>query len=172
MKTPESDGFAGAAGRCTVMRAETGTYALILRSASRTRVDIGAWGRMYVEPGYYIYVGSAFGTGGVRARVLRHVRRAKTCHWHIDYLTESCTPVAVWHSHERERLEHDWARILCDMSGMSPIKGFGCSDCKCYTHLFQTSAAPDLVHFSAAAAGGIGLWMCPDAAEDAPSHEH
>jgi len=41
-------------------------------------------------PGYYIYIGSAFGPGGVRARMLRHLRADKPKHWHIDYLREFC----------------------------------------------------------------------------------
>ncbi|NIV75661.1 MAG: DUF123 domain-containing protein [Gammaproteobacteria bacterium] len=154
------------------MRAEPGTYALILRNSSATRLHIGALGRIDPEPGYYIYVGSAFGPGGVRARVARHLRRTKACHWHIDYLSGLCSPIAVWYSHGGERLEHEWAQALCDMSAMSAVKGFGCTDCRCHSHLFQTPTTPDVARFSAAATGRIEVWSCPDAAEDASSHEH
>lgn len=99
-------------------------------------------------PGFYIYVGSAFGPGGVRARVLRHCRLAKAKHWHIDYLREFLSPMGACYSYDAMRLEHQWAQVLCDMSGMSSIRGFGCSDCQCHSHLFQTPSMPDPVLFS------------------------
>ncbi|NIP37734.1 MAG: GIY-YIG nuclease family protein, partial [Candidatus Dadabacteria bacterium] len=70
------------------MNSESGTYTLIYRNRSKTRVQVGRLGKIYIQPGYYIYVGSAFGPGGVRARVSRHFRKTKRSHWHIDYLRE------------------------------------------------------------------------------------
>jgi len=129
------------------MNPEPGAYALILRSRSTGKAQIGRWRQVDLELGYYIYVGSAFGPGGVQARVSRHCRLTKSNHWHIDYLREFASPVGAWYSHESNRLEHRWAQVLCEMSGMSSIRGFGCSDCKCHSHLFQTSTAPDLALF-------------------------
>jgi Uri superfamily endonuclease len=40
-------------------------------------------------PGRYIYAGSAYGPGGLKARVSRHMRRAKRSQWHIDQLTKT-----------------------------------------------------------------------------------
>jgi Uri superfamily endonuclease len=68
------------------LREGAGTYALILRSHSKATTQVGRWGRINLETGYYIYIGSAFGPGGVRARVSRHFRKEKRKHWHIDYL--------------------------------------------------------------------------------------
>jgi Uri superfamily endonuclease len=124
------------------MKSEPGTYALILQSASKARVQIGRWRQIGLELGYYIYVGSAFGPGGVRARVLRHCCEAKVKHWHIDYLREHVTPLAAWANYGTERLEHHWAQIFFNMREMTPIQGFGCSDCKCYSHLFHTLTKP------------------------------
>jgi Uri superfamily endonuclease len=125
------------------MKSEPGTYTLILQSASKARVQIGRWRQIHLEPGYYIYVGSAFGPGGVKARVSRHLRTDKPKHWHIDYLREFATPVAAWVSYEAERLEHGWAQFFYEMDGTTPVQGFGCSDCRCYSHLFHTSTKPD-----------------------------
>lgn len=140
------------------MRPEFGTYALILRSDARTRVQIGRWRPIDVEPGYYVYVGSAFGPGGVRARVLRHCRGAKVKHWHIDFLREFAHPLGAWYSHEPEHLEHRWAQILYDIPGFSPVQGFGCSDCRCFSHLYHTVATPDVALFSSIAGGGVQTW--------------
>jgi Uri superfamily endonuclease len=108
-------------------------------------VQIGRWREIDIQPGYYIYVGSAFGPGGVRARVSRHCRTDKPKHWHIDYLREFVILLGVWVSYEPERLEHQWAQALYGLEKMTPIQGFGCSDCRCYSHLFYTVAIPDVI---------------------------
>lgn len=43
--------------------------------------------RRVINPGLYIYVGSAGGRGGLRARLLRHASRSKKPYWHLDWLT-------------------------------------------------------------------------------------
>ena len=140
------------------MKSEAGTYVFILRNRSQVWCQIGRWGKIDLEPGYYLYVGSAFGPGGVQARVLRHCRRTKLKHWHIDYLREFLSPVGVWFTHETIRLEHHWAQILSEMKGFSSIRRFGCSDCTCYSHLFQTSRVPELIPFSTIACVKIESW--------------
>ena len=54
------------------MNAQPGSYALILQADRRRTVRIGRLGQLAVEPGCYVYVGSALGPGGVRARVGHH----------------------------------------------------------------------------------------------------
>ncbi len=124
-----------------------GTYALILRNYSKATIQIGRWGRICVKPGYYSYIGSAFGPGGLRARVSRHLRQEKRKHWHIDYLREFMEPVGAWYTHDRQRLEHIWAQSLSEMDGLISTHGFGCSDCNCDSHLFHapTKSALDQV---------------------------
>lgn len=126
-----------------VIKAEPGTYALILCCPSPVSIQVGRWRKIEIQAGYYVYVGSAFGPGGVRARVSRHLRADKPKHWHIDYLREFATPVAIWVSFELVRLEHRWAKAFYAMEEMSAIEGFGCSDCKCHSHLFYTSTIPN-----------------------------
>jgi Uri superfamily endonuclease len=140
------------------MESKPGTYALVLRSDRSTSTQIGRWGRLNIDPGYYIYVGSAFGPGGVQARVFRHCRKSKSKHWHIDYLREQVDPISAWYSHEPANLEHRWAQILSEMAETSPVKGFGCTDCKCYAHLFSLETAPTLARFMRVVGGPVESW--------------
>ena len=122
----------------------SGTYALVLRSRRSVDARIGRRGRLDVRRGYYVYVGSAFGPGGVRARVSRHCRARKSKRWHIDYLRVFVRPVAVWCSYEPVRLEHRWANALGERAELTPVAGFGCSDCRCAAHLFFAQTLPEL----------------------------
>ncbi len=140
------------------MNSDPGTYALILRSRSKATTQVGRWGQINLEKGYYIYVGSAFGPGGVQARVLRHIRKKKPYHWHIDHLREYLSPVGAWYTHDRKRLEHRWAHFLSGMSGISSVQRVGCSDCNCRSHLFYTSMEPDLAVFSNMVASEVKSW--------------
>lgn len=144
------------------MQSKSGTYALILQSHSNATVQIGRWGVLDVKPGYYIYVGSAFGPGGVRARVSRHFRMEKAKHWHIDYLREFVTPVSAWFSHDTRRLEHEWAQVFHGMRGVSAIQGFGCSDCACDAHLFRSVRAPGFKRLSDHVGGGVEVFKPVD----------
>ena len=47
-----------------MMTAQPGTYALVLASQKTGPVRIGRLGTLELQPGVYIYVGSAFGPGG------------------------------------------------------------------------------------------------------------
>ncbi len=49
-------------------------------------VRIGRRGELRLQPGFYIYLGSALGPGGVRARLALHFRPCTRPHWHLDYL--------------------------------------------------------------------------------------
>ncbi len=46
-----------------------GTYALVLACQKTGRVRIGRLGVLALQPGFYVYVGSAFGSGGLAARL-------------------------------------------------------------------------------------------------------
>lgn len=144
------------------MEAKPGTYVMVLRSRSSSCVEVGRWGLLDIHPGYYLYVGSAFGPGGVRSRVLRHCRESKAKHWHIDYLRELATPVTIWYSHATVHLEHNWAEALNGIKDIMPITGFGCTDCKCATHLFFTLKTPDIDTFSRAVRRKVNSSSCEE----------
>ena len=65
------------------MKPEGGTYALILVCPSKKRVQIGKLGSLEMRRGFYVYVGSALGPGGLRARVAHHQKVSQRPHWHI-----------------------------------------------------------------------------------------
>lgn len=121
-----------------------GSYCLLLFLPRRTRIIVGRLGSFEFKRGYYLYVGSAFGPGGVSARVRRHLVRDKSKHWHIDYLRAETTVKAVWVDIRNGNMEHQWSQSLLKPSAQcGPIHRFGCSDCTCPSHLFHFKRSPD-----------------------------
>ncbi len=113
-----------------------GTYGLGLRLPSDTQIAVGALGTWRFPEGTYLYVGSAWGPGGLRARLGRHLRSSPNLRWHIDYLRAYADPVAVWLAPDTH-LECAWARALSDHPDARIVAPrFGASDCRCPTHLF------------------------------------
>lgn len=119
-----------------------GTYALVLAADLDSKIQVGRLGRLDVRPGFYVYVGSAHGPGGLAGRVFRHVRRGKTLHWHVDHLREVTDLTEVWYTADEHRRECRWATVLLGMNGIVPQEGFGASDCSCRSHLFFFQALP------------------------------
>ena len=125
-----------------------GTYILILRLGKAARIRIGKPGFAEFNHGFYAYVGSAFGPGGLGGRINRHTKVNKPCHWHIDYLRRRCQLTDIWYTVSPIHREHDWARALAETKGASiPIPGFGSSDCHCPSHLVCFVSTPALAVF-------------------------
>lgn len=125
------------------MSRDPGTYALILSSWKRTVIKIGRLGRMRLERGFYLYVGSALGPGGLHARIAHHARHSKRPHWHIDYLRCHTRLDQIWCCRGTARREHVWARAIQELQGASiPLPGFGSSDCDCASHLYFFDRPP------------------------------
>jgi Uri superfamily endonuclease len=130
------------------LQSTPGTYALILSAAADHLIQIGRLGQLYVHTGFYIYVGSAFGPGGVRARIAHHCRRAARPHWHIDYLRLVASLTALWYTYDTLCREHQWAEVLQRTRGVSiPLQRFGASDCTCASHLYFLSTRPSWYAF-------------------------
>lgn len=118
------------------MLPKPGTYALILLSRSQDVVQIGKLGLLQLKPGYYIYIGSAFGPGGVKARILHHKSISKRPRWHVDYLRAVTSVQEFWYTYDSLRREHQWAEVMARMrNALIPFDGFGSSDCGCKSHL-------------------------------------
>jgi len=115
--------------------AEPGAYVLMLDLAQSVPLRIATLPRIHLPPGRYAYVGSAKGSGGIRARVRRHLGAHKKIHWHVDHLTAvaSVTEVLAYpDGNECDIVE----RLLRRRQAMTPVAGFGNSDCKrCAAHL-------------------------------------
>ncbi|MDH3691419.1 MAG: GIY-YIG nuclease family protein [Gammaproteobacteria bacterium] len=142
------------------MESRPGTYILLARCVSKHIIRIGKIGTLRTQTGYYAYVGSAFGPGGVRARLAHHTRVSHRRHWHMDYLRPVVQIEAAWCSFDPKQQEHQWAELCSRLpNSHAPLNGFGSSDCKCDTHLFFFSDAPSFELFrnllSQATAGKI-----------------
>ncbi len=142
-------------------KALPGTYVLVLSSRASARRRIGRLGDLVVEPGGYVYIGSALGPGGVQARVAHHLRRCQRPHWHIDYLRTSATVVRVHFCLDANNREHTWASHIAKMRGaFVPLRRFGATDCDCPSHLFYFRTAPTIRRLTKALRGAGGNIRC------------
>lgn len=126
---------------------ESGTYALVLRLAAPTTLRV--MGRPFdLLPGRYVYVGSARGPGGVRARLGRHVSGGSSPHWHVDVL-RAVSDVESWaYSLDAAVTECRLAQALAALPCASiPIPRFGARDCRahCPAHLVVIPTDVDLI---------------------------
>ena len=131
-----------------------GTYALLLYLPNEKVIAVGRLGPICFPAGFYIYVGSAFGPGGLSARIGRHLRAVKKCHWHIDYLREEAVVIEVWTSTPSDALKQEcqWVRLIRSMPGaLHPADGFGSSDCSCRAHLVYFGEKPPFTDFQTVA---------------------
>jgi Uri superfamily endonuclease len=118
-----------------------GTYCLIIHLNQDSQINIGKLGNINFNGGYYIYVGSAMNS--LRARIKRHLRDDKKLFWHIDYLLSihNAEIDNVMYVISDEKLECDLASQISKNGTL--IKNFGCSDCRCSSHLFYAKNRPN-----------------------------
>jgi Uri superfamily endonuclease len=130
--------------------ADNGTYILIAQVSQMKRLEIGRLGTFDIIPGFYAYVGSAFGSGGLNARIGHHLESTAEPHWHIDYLLQVATPIEVWFAAADKKLEHHWAELMEQAPGFRvPISRFGSSDYhrSRASHLFYSKPRPSFRWF-------------------------
>jgi sugar fermentation stimulation protein A len=127
------------ASRIQLDRPERGTYVLVLKLNRPSVANVGSLGRIRLSGGYYTDVGSA--RKGMRSRLSRHLAREKRKRWHIDWLTThpNVVPIAVATT-GRTGLECEIAGLL-SARAEALVRSFGCSDCKCESHLCYFSTA-------------------------------
>jgi Uri superfamily endonuclease len=119
------------------VRNAKGIYALIIRISEDIVVIVGALGETRFQAGTYVYVGSA--QANLEQRVRRHLRAEKRLFWHIDYLLSSPfakIEKAFWLQGEKTA-ECTIAQELGERG--KPAVDFGCSDCRCPSHLFRVA---------------------------------
>ncbi len=110
---------------------EPGIYILLVEVSAPIALRFDKRGSRvaWLPPGCYAYVGSAWGPGGLEARLGRHLgyRRGKRLHWHIDRLLSSgfAAPrgyVAAIGCREEGGV------AACLAERYEPIEGFGATD--------------------------------------------
>jgi Uri superfamily endonuclease len=112
-----------------------GAYVLEWQLREALSVPVRGGPAVELGPGRVVYVGSAWGPGGLVARVGRHLRPAsRRDHWHVDRLTRAARPDRVgWRVGGREC---DVVEMLLAEGWTTPVPGFGASDCRrCVAHL-------------------------------------
>ena len=121
----------------SLLVSKIGTYIVVLKSDQGKTIQIGKLAQLEIKKGYYVYVGSAMGPGGVAARLKHHSKISKRPHWHLDYLRAETEFYEAYALHSSERKECEWAALMLgNKEASEPMKGFGSSDCQCNTHLF------------------------------------
>ncbi len=131
---------------------DKGAYLLLIELAAPLSLELAGRPAAVLSPGRYTYAGSAYGPGGLRARIARHLRKDKAQRWHIDRLTAAGEVVAV-----RAVPGGTECFLLEDMRALPgssvPVVGFGSSDCRrCPAHLLRMPEDFDLGGFERAGA--------------------
>lgn len=120
-----------------------GVYCLIVQLLKRSSLEIGRLGTFDFPAGFYVYVGSAQNSLG--RRIERHLRQEKKMRWHIDYLLRYGKVVSVQTYAGERNMECVLSHKIGNMKdALSPVKGFGSSDCSCYSHLYFFQNNPGL----------------------------
>jgi Uri superfamily endonuclease len=112
-----------------------GAYLLLMKLKNNTIIPIGRLGKIEFNKGFYLYAGSAL--NGLEKRILRHTRKQKKYHWHIDYFLNDAKIVDTFYKESNVKEECAIAKKLDKI--FPSISEFGCSDCSCNSHLFYGS---------------------------------
>ena len=122
-----------------------GTYCLIISMKKSEKLQIGHLYEDYkFMKGYYVYIGSAMNSLG--ARINRHMSDDKKMHWHIDYLlkTPNSSLRDVLFNISEKKIECDLAFEIAKDG--EEIPKFGCSDCRCKSHLIYFERKRDALN--------------------------
>ena len=112
----------------------SGIYQLVIRLTSARTIKTGRLGGIRFQQGYYIYTGSA--KKNLFQRLRRHFQKEKKFFWHIDYLLRYGEIVAFYYEKYMPGGECTLnLRTYQESAGAAFVPGFGCSDCRCESHL-------------------------------------
>ena len=111
-----------------------GVYIALFHLVHAQRIRVGQLGTITFPAGRYAYVGTA--QRNLMARLSRHGRRRKPLKWHIDYLSVRAKMIGAIVIEGSKSLECKLAAMLAK-HGAEPVAGFGCTDCRCRSHLFR-----------------------------------
>ncbi|MBS1271728.1 MAG: hypothetical protein MAGBODY4_00860 [Candidatus Marinimicrobia bacterium] len=131
------------------MKKVAGGYILVLEVDSPVNIQVGKRGEMPMNPGRYLYGGSA--KCGIAHRINRHFFGGENLHWHIDYLTHhpQVDVVEAWCYPDYPEVEHQLA-AKDDLSDDEIFRGFGNGDCGrgCQSHLWKIKGKISAADFS------------------------
>jgi Uri superfamily endonuclease len=119
--------------------ATKGAYCLCINVREEITVEVGALGSITFPKGEYVYVGSALNS--LEPRIERHLQTSKgehdVTHWHIDYLLRepAATIQEIYVIETDVKLECSIAEKVSEHG--QPVRGFGCSDCRCVSHFYR-----------------------------------
>jgi len=109
-----------------------GVYILLIELDRPEVIRISNTRNFDLQEGFHGYVGSAL--SGLERRLGRHLGSRKKLYWHIDHLLTTASIRKIICAETSERKECTVAQMLSQR--LPWIAGFGCSDCKCRSHLF------------------------------------
>ena len=121
-----------------------GVYVLVIDVGKDIQEKIGCLRNIRFSKGTYAYVGSA--QNNLEKRVTRHRSEKKTLFWHIDYLlnNEFTKVTKVFCKKAGKSEECKIANSLNKTENIIPK--FGCSDCKCESHLFRIKELKNILN--------------------------
>ena len=132
-----------------------GSYILLIYNSEKFEKNIGKKLKFVFPVGFYSYIGSAMGESStsIKHRLNRHVKSSFDKNqphpfWHIDYFlaTLSVELLTIYILPNRIKKEEchisDMLRSYCD----DVFERFGCSDCKCPSHLFYFENINPILH--------------------------
>jgi len=143
-----------------------GAYALLMDTHRSISITLAGRKSAEFPEGRYLYAGSANGPGGIRARVGRHLKGAKSIRWHVDRLTNAfgvAAVIALPGGRECAVLEEirTWEAVTV------PAPGFGATDCRtCAAHLVKIPEALEVTDhldriIAASGASNAVVWHRP-----------
>ncbi|MBK8946603.1 MAG: GIY-YIG nuclease family protein [Ignavibacteriae bacterium] len=127
----------------------SGIYFLEIKILRKCCIEIKKFGRISFEKGFYYYVGSA--QRNLKQRILRHHRKIKKLHWHVDFITaneNSKIENIFTFPNNLKKEECFFVNFLeTEFQLVHKIKNFGNSDCKnCTSHLLFSKNKIDYNH--------------------------
>ncbi len=127
----------------TARTAVPGAYVLFIELDETLALRETSPGFQTLAPSCYAYSGSAYGPGGLRARLRRHLNREKALRWHVDHPTAAGWIFALGLAPGGQ--ECALCESLSRQPGVEvPLAGFGSSDCvSCPAHLLRIGRPVD-----------------------------
>jgi Uri superfamily endonuclease len=111
-----------------------GAYVVAVAVATSIQVRCGGAAPALLRAGRYLYCGSAYGPGGLQARLGRHFRKDKAIRWHVDQLTTRGEVLGAWAIPRGDECELVQRLAFLPV----PVAGFGATDCaRCRSHLLR-----------------------------------